>query len=145
MNPPMCAMYATPLVCADSAGRSMPVDHRAWAPLTEEELLSWLGGPFKRLDQPQRDSAAAVLLRLAESARARVLAGAGADASPSMLGPLAASSHLRHPDRWTGPKDVPTNSCVALRFVERRWNVDSLAAGRDTVLETTLWEYRARP
>ena len=133
----------TALVCADSSGRNMPVDHRAWAPLTEEELLSWLGGPFTRLDRPQRDSAAAALLRQAESARTRARVGLGADARPSILGPLAASSHLRHPKRWTGPGDTPANSCVALRLLERRWNVDSLAARRDTVREITLWEYRS--
>lgn len=135
----------TALVCADSAGRSMPVDHRAWAPLTEEELLSWLRGPHTQLDRPQRDSMAVVLLRKAESARMRARQGASADARPSLLGPLAASSHLRHPSLWTGPADTPANSCAALRLVERWWNVDSLAAGRDTVRENTLWEVREKP
>lgn len=132
----------TALVCADSSGRSMPVDHRAWAPLTEEELLAWLRGPFTRLDRPGRDAASAALLRMAESARVRVRLGLDADARPSLLGPLAASSHLRHPTRWTGPGDTPAESCSVIRFVERRWNVDSLTAGRDSVREITLWEYR---
>lgn len=134
----------TALVCADSSGRNVPVDHRAWAPLTEEELLSWLRGPFTRLEPSARDAAAAALLRMAESARGRAHAGLEVDEHPSILGPLAASSHLRHPDRWTGPGDTPAAPCAALRLVERRWNVDSLAADRDSVREITLWEYRER-
>jgi hypothetical protein len=132
----------TALVCADSAGRNMPVDHRAWAPLTEEELLSWIRGPFTRLDPSGRDSASSALLGMAESARARARLGLRADKRPSILGPLAASSHLLHPIRWTGPDDTPAEPCAALRLVERRWNVDSLAAGRDSVREITRWEYR---
>ena len=132
------------LVCADSAGRNRPVDHRAWAPLTEEELLSWLRGPFTRLEPSARDSATAALLRMAESARERARGGLGVAERPSILGPLAASSHLRHPSRWTGPGDTPAEPCAALRLVERRWNVDSLAAGRDSVREITLWEYQER-
>src|SRR5438105_15060319 len=95
------------LVCANPAGRTFAIDHRAWDPLTEEELLAWLAGPFQRLAPALQDTARAALLRQAEAARRRVRAGRSVAAHPSPLGPLAAASHLRHPDRWNRPDQAP--------------------------------------
>jgi hypothetical protein len=130
------------LVCADSAGSLFGVDHRAWGPLTEEELLAWINGPYTRLTTGQQDAARAELLRKAEAARGRVRAGGSSSPAPSPLGSLAASSHLLHPRRWNRPEDAPPTPCATLRLVERRWNVDSVAAGHLTVAEQTVWEYR---
>src|SRR5258708_31503834 len=130
------------LVCADAAGTSFAVDHRAWSPLTEEELLAWVGGPYERLSAAQQDSARAILLRMAEASRRRVRAGGSASARPSLLGPLAAASHLKHPDLWDHPAQAPRESCIALHLVERSWNLDSLAAGRSGIRERVIWEYR---
>ncbi len=132
------------LVCVDSADQSFAVDHRAWAPLTEEELLSWIGGPFARLAPAEQRSAMVALAERVEAGRLRAQAGLSPAANPSPLGRLAASSHLLHPLRWTTPARTPTTPCVALRFVERRWNVDSAAAGRGAVTETTRWQLPPR-
>lgn len=133
------------LVCSNAAGESFAVDHRAWGPLTEEELLSWLAGPYQRLSLPQQDAARAELLAKAEAARVRAAAGRSPAPHPSPLGPLAASSHLMHPALWRRPDRVPVTPCIALRYVARSWNVDSVAAGRGRIAEETLWEYRPAP
>jgi hypothetical protein len=133
------------LVCADSAGLNVPIDHRAWSPLTEEELLAWIGGPFHSLAATTQDSARAALLGRAEAARQRVRSGGRASLWPSLLGPLAAHSHLLHPDLWNEPADAPARPCAALRYIERDWNVDSVAAGSGRIAERTLWQYPAAP
>lgn len=132
------------LVCVDSADRPFAVDHRAWAPLSEEELLSWIGGPFARLAPSEQRSAMVALAERVEAGRLRAQGGLSPAPHPSPLGRLAASSHLLHPLRWNSPERTPATSCVALRFVERRWNVDSAASGRGTMTETTLWQLPPR-
>ena len=131
------------LVCADSAGNSFAVDHRAWAPLTEEELFSWSWNRLTLLDTAKQSVVAVALVAQVESARQRARLGLDPAARPSILGPIAAPSHLLHPRLWTGPHDTPVTSCVALRLVERRWNVDSAAAGRGSVVVATVWELPA--
>ncbi|MBL8997126.1 MAG: hypothetical protein JNL44_07390 [Gemmatimonadetes bacterium] len=132
------------LVCVDSADRPFAVDHRAWAPLTEEELLSWIRGPFTRLEAAAQRTAIVSLTERVEAGRVRARGGLFPAAHASPLGRFAASSHLLHPLRWTTPERTPATPCVALRLVERRWNVDSAAAGRGVVIESTLWQLPPR-
>lgn len=146
MHKMMAADVRVPaLVCADSAGSTFPVDYRAWAPLTEEELQAWIEGPYTRLGLAEQDSARATLLRMAEAARLRVRRGGHAAALPSLFGRWAASSHLLHPRRWNVASDPPAEACGTLRWVERRWNVQDVAAGHGTITSTTVWQYPASP
>ena len=131
------------LVCVDSAGRSFTVDHRAWSPLTEEELLSWIDGPFSRLAPARQEAAAAALIVQVERARQRAARGLDPTSRPSILGRLAAPSHLLHPVRWTTPERTPASPCTAIRLVERRWNVDAVATAGDSVTVEFIWQHPA--
>lgn len=133
------------LLCVDSTGHTFRVDYRAWQPSSEEDLEAWIMGRLAKLSAADQDTARATLLRMAEGSRLRVRQGGTAAASPSPFGRLAASSHLLRPRRWNVASDAPDAPCVALRWVERAWNVQDRAAGRGAIIETTLWEYRPAP
>lgn len=129
------------LVCADESGRSFAIDHRAWSPLTEEELSAWIGGPFLRLDASRQDSARRFLLRRAEEARLRARGGENPAARASPLGRFAAASHLLHPARWSTVESTAASPCAALRLVTRSWNVVERAGGDASVRESLIWQY----
>lgn len=133
------------LLCVDSSGSTFRIDYRAWEPSSEEDLETWIMGPLGKLSAADQDAARATLLRMAEGSRLRVRNGGSASASPSLFGRWAASSHLLHPRRWNAASDAPETPCVALRWVERAWNVQDRAMGRGAITETTLWEYRPAP
>ena len=129
------------LVCVDSAGRTFPVDHRAWNPLTEEELFSWLLHDYPNLDSAQMATARSTLHAQAEAARQRARLGESPAARPSLFGRWAASSHMIHPRIWNDAGDTPATPCASLRAVVREWDVDAMASGRDSIRESTLWEH----
>lgn len=128
------------LRCIDSSGARLPIDHRAWRPLSEEELLSWLQGPYAQLAPARQAEARRALLEMTEAARRRTRAGNDPGASPSVLGSLAAPTHLLHPDRWRRADDAPARPCRALRYEALRWDTDPAGPGFAAAHDSILWQ-----
>ncbi len=111
------------LVGVDASGREYPVDYRAWQPLSLEELTSWLERVRPTLPIEAQDSAAGYLLGLANRAREAAASGHSFGVNRRFLGPLAAPTHLLHPEHWKTPSDVPTAPFTRLRVLRESWNV----------------------
>lgn len=119
------------LLGVDARGREHEIDYRAWHPLSVDELMAWIQGPFSHLAPPDRDAAFAFLLEKAEAARRR--ARGAPFAEPSPLGPLRAPLFILHPRRWGHPEAVPDAAFVALRLYRESWNPEARAHGAAAV------------
>lgn len=131
------------LVAVDETGQQHGIDHRTWAPLSEEELMAWIRGRFTRLSPVDRQDALRDLHRRAESGRERATSGLPIAESNAPLGSRGASTHLLHPRRWDSAEVVPSERFVGIQVVEDRWNVRTPggSAERERVV---LFEFMAR-
>ena len=129
------------LRAVDSAGGEHAIDSRAWQPLSSAELHAWIKADFARLDQDAQDQVGQYLLRLAEPARARALAGAGVGYLDRWLGPLTAPFFHLYAAVWSRhtPPSVPFSG---LRIYEEQWRWQGHLQGLDIASQRLVYEYR---
>jgi len=129
------------LLAVDDRGIEHDVDFRAWQPVAFDELMSWLNAVYPTLGADAQRQAAAELLRLAESARARARAAGGIRAPGGAFGPAAAPFFILHPRRWDDAAAVPAERFVALRYIREGWSLSGRAVGRSEPTRTLIFEF----
>jgi hypothetical protein len=125
----------------DASGNEYDIDYRAWRPLSLEELQSWLGLNFFRLEPAAQDRVGNFFLRRANSAREEAIGPRGLSYPNRWLGPLTAPTHMLHPALWSNRGRVPPNSFVALRIYEESWNLEARRVDPSKVTRVLAYEY----
>jgi hypothetical protein len=132
------------IVGIDREGVEHDIDYRAWQPVSFDELMSWMDAVFPSLGPEARNRAAVHLVRLAERARTRALAGESIGSSDRYLGPLGAPFFILHPRRWSDPMQVPAREIAGLRFYHETWSLSARARGSGAVRRQLVFEYAPR-
>ena len=133
------------LVGVTASGAEYRIDYRAWEPLDEDELMTWLKFEFPNLRQTAQDSIGRFLLAKANAARAAVHAGRAPGTFARVLGPFTAPTHEMHRTRWTTTDAVPADSFVQFRMYDEQWSVEGRARDSTVVRLVLFYQYpRAR-
>jgi len=133
------------LVGVTADGREYRIDHRAWEPVTEAELIGWLFADFPQLDAEHQDRVAAWMLGQADRARAAVRAGEAPGSFGRVFGPLAAPSHFLYARLWRSAADVPAEPFVRIRWYRESYDVMGLWRGADSVALHLEFAYPRTP
>jgi hypothetical protein len=131
-------------VGVDASGNEYEIDYRAWKPLSQEELDSWLRHNFYELDPAARGRAAGFLLQLSNVAREQASSAAGLAFSNRWLGPLTAPTHLLHPAIWSHAQNVPHTPFVRLRIYEESWDLEARIHAPAEITRMLAYEYPSR-
>jgi hypothetical protein len=129
----------------DAAGGEHEVDYRAWQPLSEDELATWMAGSFLKLDSAGRDEAARDLLRRANAAAQRAQARQRVGTYDRFLGPFSAPLFHLHPAPWRDSASVPPLPFRGLRVYAESWDPDERARDPRTVRRELRYSYNAAP
>jgi hypothetical protein len=133
------------LVGVTAAGVEYRVDPRAWEPLSDDELSTWLYDRFPRLPPQFQARVGAHLLAAANAGRAATRAGGSPGYFARVFGPLTAPSHYLHARFWTRPEDVPAEPFMELRLYVEQWGIEARREGRTDVHLKLVYRYRHAP
>jgi hypothetical protein len=131
------------LAVRTASGAEYPIDYRVWAPLSVDELVTWLYDVFPHLSPPAKDSVGAYLLAAANAGRASVRGGKVPGALRRGWGPFTPPSHLVHANLWNRPEDVPADAFVELRVYYERWDVETRARDTAAVQLDLIYRFRS--
>jgi hypothetical protein len=119
----------------DEAGREWQVDPDAWSPLYPQNLTAWMNVVGSRRPALERDEAMRYLLRRADEARRRRVAGDRYIGNSAVLGPLAA------PDIDLLPAAAPSPLRYrALRLYMQSWLPSEFVRDRSRVTSRLIAE-----
>jgi hypothetical protein len=127
----------------DEAGSGHVPDPVIWQPLAMEELASWMGRYFHRLDAAGQESVVRFLLSRAEVARDRLVREESIDRNAAWLGPLAAPYHFLRARIWRTAADVPSTPFSAIRIWALAWNVEDRRKDPSRVSRRVVYETNA--
>ena len=133
------------LVGVTASGAEYRIDYRAWEPLDEDELMTWLKFEFPNLPRAAQDSVGRFLLAHANAARAAVRGGRAPGTFARVFGPLAAPTHEMHRARWTAADAVPSDSFVQFRMYDEQWNIEARAHDSAAVTRVLFYRYPRAP